>query len=55
MRNGWYLGDIKKKRFEPSQAFAMGLSSNNVRLTEELNDYDTAVKYLKGRNASNQP
>ena len=26
----------------------MGLSSNNVRLTEELNDYDTAVKYLKG-------
>ena len=48
VRNGWYLGDIKKKRFEPSQAFAMGLSSNNVRLTEELNDYDTAVKYLKG-------
>lgn len=48
VRNGWYLGDIKKKRFEPSQAFAMGLSGNNVRLTENLKDYDTAVKYLKG-------
>lgn len=48
VRNGWYLGDIKKKRFEPSQAFAMGIKRDNARLTEELNDYDTAVKYLKG-------
>ncbi len=48
VRNGWYLGDIKKKRFEPSQAFAMGISRKNVCLTEELKDYDTAVKYLKG-------
>ena len=48
VRNGWYLGDIKKNRFEPSQAFAMGLKGENVRLTEELKDYDTAVKYLKG-------
>ncbi|MEA4972971.1 MAG: RsmB/NOP family class I SAM-dependent RNA methyltransferase [Candidatus Metalachnospira sp.] len=48
VRNGWHLGDIKKKRFEPSQAFAMGLKRDNVRLTEELSDYDTAVKYLKG-------
>ena len=48
VRNGWYLGDIKKKRFEPSQAFAMGLKKENVKLTEELKDYDTAVKYLKG-------
>lgn len=48
VRNGWYLGDIKKKRFEPSQAFAMGIKSENVRLTVELNDYDKAVKYLKG-------
>ncbi len=48
VRNGWYLGDIKKKRFEPSQAFAMGLGADDVRLTENLKDYDTAVKYLKG-------
>ncbi len=48
VRNGWYLGDIKKKRFEPSQAFAMGLGADNVRLTENLKDYDTAIKYLKG-------
>lgn len=41
VRNGWYLGDIKKKRFEPSQAFAMGLKKENVKLTEELKDYDT--------------
>lgn len=48
VRNGWYLGDIKKKRFEPSQAFAMGIKGENVKLTENLTDYDTAVKYLKG-------
>lgn len=48
VRNGWHLGDIKKKRFEPSQAFAMGLNKNEVRLTEELLNYDTAVRYLKG-------
>lgn len=48
VRNGWYIGDIKKKRFEPSQAFAMGLKKENVRLTQELGDYETAVKYLKG-------
>lgn len=48
VRNGWYLGDIKKKRFEPSQAFAMGLNDENVHLTESLTGYDAAVKYLKG-------
>ena len=48
VRNGWYLGDLKKKRFEPSQAFAMGLKPENVRLVENIKDYDTAVKYLKG-------
>lgn len=48
VRNGWYLGDLKKKRFEPSQAFAMGLNQREVRLSEALADYDTAVKYLKG-------
>lgn len=48
VRNGWHLGDIKKKRFEPSQAFAMGLNKSEVRLTEELLNYDTAVRYLKG-------
>ncbi|MCD8036503.1 MAG: RsmB/NOP family class I SAM-dependent RNA methyltransferase [Clostridiales bacterium] len=48
VRNGWYLGDIKKKRFEPSQAFAMGLKKENVKLVESLHSYDTAVKYLKG-------
>ena len=48
VRNGWYIGDIKKKRFEPSQAFAMGLKKENVRLTQELGDYETAIKYLKG-------
>ncbi|GFI62492.1 ribosomal RNA small subunit methyltransferase F [Clostridiales bacterium] len=48
VRNGWYLGDIKKGRFEPSQAFAMGLNTDNVRLVENITDYNRAVKYLKG-------
>lgn len=49
LRTGWYLGDIKKNRFEPSQAFAMGMKSqdckNNVNL--QLEDINV-IKYLKG-------
>ncbi|MFR3422792.1 MAG: RsmF rRNA methyltransferase first C-terminal domain-containing protein [Lachnospiraceae bacterium] len=30
MRNGLYLGEIRKDRFEPSQAFAMVLQKKNL-------------------------
>ena len=37
LRTGLLLGELKKKRFEPSQAFAMNLVSD-----------ERVVKYLKG-------
>ena len=48
LRSGWYLGDAKKGRFEPSQAFAMGLFSDEYPAVYNLraDDPDT-VRYLK--------
>ncbi|MCT4596399.1 MAG: RsmF rRNA methyltransferase first C-terminal domain-containing protein [Vallitalea sp.] len=49
LRTGLYLGEIKKKRFEPSQALACSIRkdefSNNVDLDVEDNN---VIKYLKG-------
>ena len=49
MRTGTLLGELKKNRFEPSQAFAMTLKdgqySSQVNL--KLND-DAVIRYLKG-------
>jgi NOL1/NOP2/fmu family ribosome biogenesis protein len=46
-RSGWYLGDISKDRFTPSQAFAMGLCVWDVRYCINLT-YNEAVSFLKG-------
>ena len=48
MRTGWYLGDIKKKRFEPSGFFARGLSPSECTnwIDLELDD-PRVIKYLK--------
>ena len=49
MRNGLLLGELKKNRFEPSQAFAMALKMEqydkviNLPVTDER-----VIKYLKG-------
>jgi len=49
VRNGWYLGELKIKRFEPSQAFAMGLKKSDVRNTINFSSNSRdAEKYLKG-------
>lgn len=47
-RSGWYLGDIERERFEPSQAFAMGLKADQFKqvLRFELGD-GRISKYLK--------
>lgn len=44
-RSGWFLGEVTKGRFEPSQALAMGIPTAkfNVNLSEE-----NATRYLKG-------
>lgn len=48
LRCGWYLGNIKKNRFEPSGAFAVGLKSCECGKKIELDYRDPdAVKYLK--------
>lgn len=49
LRNGLLLGELKKKRFEPSQAFAMVLKKEQYDKIIDLpvND-ERVVKYLKG-------
>lgn len=49
LRTGWQLGTLKRGRFEPSQAFAMGLSKNDVANVADfpLED-DRVIRYLKG-------
>ncbi len=49
LKSGWYLGDLLKGRFEPSQHFAMGLDGEKVRKTINLAAEDpNTIKYLKG-------
>lgn len=49
LRTGLLLGELKKKRFEPSQAFAMCLKQDEYRYTIKLPVEDERVrKYLKG-------
>lgn len=49
LRTGWLLGTLKKERFEPSQAFAMGLKKEEVKDTVDfpLED-ERVIRYLKG-------
>lgn len=49
LRTGLYLGEVKKNRFEPSQAFAMALSPQTFDSCMNLSCEDIrTVKYLKG-------
>lgn len=49
LRTGLLLGDLKKNRFEPSQALAMCLSSNDFDSIIRLRaDDDRVIRYLKG-------
>lgn len=49
LRTGLLLGELKKKRFEPSQAFAMSLKKEDYRNTLDFSAEDERViKYLKG-------
>ena len=49
LRTGLLLGEFKKNRFEPNQALAMHLKSDEFKQTIHLdvND-DRVIKYLKG-------
>lgn len=49
LRSGLYLGDIKTKRFEPSQALAMALKKEDAKLTLDLSlEDDRLARYLRG-------
>ena len=49
LRNGLYLGELKKDRFEPSQSLAMALETGEYSRTLELSAADERVnRYLKG-------
>lgn len=49
LRNGLYLGDLKKNRFEPSQPFALALRKGETSAVISLNVHDERLtRYLKG-------
>ena len=49
LRNGLYLGEIRKDRFEPSQSFAMALKKKEYTAVIDLDYSDVRVeKYLRG-------
>ncbi|MCR4779431.1 MAG: RsmB/NOP family class I SAM-dependent RNA methyltransferase [Lachnospiraceae bacterium] len=48
LRNGLYLGDRKKNRFEPSQPLAMSLNTENMKAIVSFKaDDERVIKYLK--------
>lgn len=49
LRNGLYLGEIRRDRFEPSQSFAMALKSSEYASVLDFDWMDERVnRYLKG-------
>lgn len=49
LRNGLYLGELKKDRFEPGQAFAMALSKEDYASSLDFDQADgRVIRYLKG-------
>ena len=53
LRNGIYMGDFKKKRFEPSQPFALILSKDTFdRCLDFPGEDQRLVRYLRGESLS---
>lgn len=49
LRSGLFLGEVKKKRFEPSQSLAMALHAGDYKNVIDLSsDDDRVLRYLKG-------
>lgn len=56
LRSGLYLGELLKKRFEPSQAFAMVLKKDEYASAVNLSAGDERViRYLKGETIEAEP
>ena len=48
LRNGLYLGDLKKNRFEPSQPLALALKGKSIPSLRLSPEDDRLHKYLRG-------
>ena len=56
LRNGLYLGDLKKNRFEPSQPLALALHKDDVEAIISLPvDDPRLTRYLKGETLNIEP
>ena len=56
LRNGLYLGDLKKNRFEPSQPLALALHKGDIKATISLSlDDQRITRYLKGETLNIEP
>ena len=56
LRNGLYLGDLKKNRFEPSQPFALSLRKGDAEAVISLSVSDQRLtRYLKGETLNIEP
>jgi len=49
-RSGWFLGEIKKDRFQPSHAFALGLGAGSAKYVCNFTHYsdENCQRYLRG-------
>lgn len=56
LRNGLYLGDLKKNRFEPSEPFALALRKDDTDgiISLSVND-QRLTRYLKGETLNIEP
>lgn len=55
LRNGLYLGDIKKNRFEPSQPFALALLGQSVTRFSLPSSDERISRYLRGETIQLSP
>ena len=56
LRNGLYLGDLKKNRFEPSQPLALALGKGEAEAVISLSVTDSRLeRYLKGETLIIEP
>lgn len=56
LRNGLYLGDIKKNRFEPSQPLALAIRKGEAASCISLSVNDERItRYLKGETLNIEP
>ena len=56
LRNGLYLGDLKKNRFEPAQPFALALRKGEAQAVISLKAEDPRIpRYLKGETLNIAP